>query len=435
MRVVVLVPRRAGIADRDRIWSFCRAWWENDHPDWTIIEGDDPGDGPYNRSRALNLAAREAGEWDVAVIIDADVLVGAEAVRVAVERAVETGGPILAYSDNNRLSSMTTSRILNGWRGDWSTGILQVFSDMCSSVVVVTRGLWNEVGGFDEGFVGWGYEDNAFMAACETLSGRVLERRPGCCWHLYHRTQKRIPALIHANRARLGEYARAYNDPFAMRLLLDRPCEPTTEIYREPTALIPRILHRTVPERTTAQVESFWQRAEQLHPGWEFKTYRDPLPITDWPLSAHLWNRCQNGAQKAGLIRLEALIRLGGVYIDSDVELYRPLDSLRFSPAFAAWEDAKVIPDAVLGCIPGHPAFVTMLDEALELVGRGAGAWDSGPGVSTRVLRGRPDVLLLPPGSFYPYHYREKHRAQENHAAAQPWAFGAHHWAASWVPA
>jgi hypothetical protein len=41
-------------------------------------------------------------------------------------------------------------------------------------------------------------------------------------------------------------------------------------------------------------------------------------------------------------------------------------------------------------------------------------------------------VLLLPPGSFYPYPYTETERRHEDHARSQPWAFVAHHWAGSW---
>jgi hypothetical protein len=57
-------------------------------------------------------------------------------------------------------------------------------------------------------------------------------------------------------------------------------------------------------------------------------------------------------------------------------------------------------------------------------------------GVTTEVLPGRDDFLVLPPGAFYPYHYSEKEqRRRENHRKAQPWAFVAHHWWASWLPA
>jgi hypothetical protein len=40
---------------------------------------------------------------------------------------------------------------------------------------------------------------------------------------------------------------------------------------------------------------------------------------------------------------------------------------------------------------------------------------------------------LLPPGSFYPYHYREKQRSGEDFRKTQPWAFVAHHWWGSWL--
>lgn len=205
--------------------------------------------------------------------------------------------------------------------------------------------------------------------------------------------------------------------------------------------MIPPRLIRTVPAVTSPQVEQWWEQACALHPRWRHVTLRDPLPPADFPVTSPHWGHCQNGAQFAGLIRLEALLT-GGVYIDSDVELFRPLDVLLHVSAFAAWEDAKTVPDAVLGARHGHPAIRECLNLALHRLTSGTGdwrtgvgAWSTGPGVTTAVLPAHPDVLLLPPGSFYPYHYSEKQdRRHEDHRTLQPWAFGAHHWAASWLP-
>lgn len=196
--------------------------------------------------------------------------------------------------------------------------------------------------------------------------------------------------------------------------------------------MIPRILHRTVPEHTTDEVEAWWGGACALHPDWAHVTHRDPLDPTEWPMTAPAWPHCTSGAQRAGLIRLEALIRHGGIYLDSDVELYRPLGSLRACRAFAAWEDRLCVPDAVLGAEPGHPALVDCLQAALGRLH--AGAWASGPGVTTEILVGRDDVVLLGPDSFYPYHYLDKHRRWEDPPPGcdDPWCFGAHHWAHSW---
>jgi len=158
-------------------------------------------------------------------------------------------------------------------------------------------------------------------------------------------------------------------------------------------------------------------------------TFRDPIDPAGFPVTAPHWDRCRRGAQRAGLIRLEALYLLGGVYVDSDVEPYRPLDSLLGLPAFAAWEDAKVVPDAVLGAEPVHPAIGECLVKAIERIAQGP--WASGPGVTTEVLPGRADVLLLPPGSFYEVHYKQKDRLDQ---PPKPWEFARHHWHASWLP-
>lgn len=205
--------------------------------------------------------------------------------------------------------------------------------------------------------------------------------------------------------------------------------------------MIPARLIRTVPADTSDEVEAFWSAACAMHPTWEHVTLREPLDPADFPVLGPVWGRCASGAQKAGLIRLEALLA-GGVYLDSDVEMYRPLDPLLGLAGFAAWEDPQVVPDAVLAAEPNHPAIVECIDEARRRITStstdwrtGNTAWATGPGVTTKILPGRSDFALLPPGSFYPYHYTERSRRHDNHRGDQPWCFGAHHWAASWLPA
>lgn len=450
MKVAILVPRRAGKADRDEIWAFARRWWENDHPTWALVEGDHEDGGPFNRAAALNRAAELAGDWDIAVCIDADVLIDAHQVRAAVRLAAVNGGPVLAYDERMHLSRVATRRILGGYRGDWMRPkgfVRAVLHDSCSSAIVVSRNLWDAVGGFDETFIGWGWEDVAFRCAAETISGQELVKIGGKLWHLWHEVSSEnhsAQPTFQANRARGADYVQARYDPARMAALLDEAHE-TRAAYHAPEGSarlppmvavegIPRILHRTVPEDTSPEVDQWWAHACALHPGWEYRTWRDPLDPAEWPRTGHLWEQCTSGAQRAGLIRLEALQRFGGVYLDSDVELYRPLDALLGAPAFAGWEDPRVVPDAVLGSVADHPILDLMLEEACRAVELGLGAWESGPGVTTALLPNRRDVLLLPPGSFYPYHYSEKNRRRNtDHRTEQPWAFGAHHWHASWV--
>lgn len=426
-KVAILVPRREGFPERDRLWAFCRRWWQQNFPRWPVVEGHH-NEGLFNRSAAVNLAAGMAGDWDVAVIIDADVICDPDAVREAVAAAPAANRMINPFTLRKDLDQRGTERVLAGYRGNWSRYVRHTYPDTVSSVVVVSRALWEATGGFDEAFVGWGFEDNAFEALCETFGAGPRLTFPGEVWHLWHPTAKGQSVgteTFEANKARALRYRVALGDPEAMRAI--RGSANVTA-----TGGVPPVLHRVVPEKTSAAAEAYWRRWQELHPDWQFMTHRDPLNPADWPLTAAHWHRVTAGAQFADLIRLEALVRWGGVYVDQDMEPLRNMDSLLAVPAFAAYEDRNSIPNAVLGARAGHPAMVECLDLALERLAAGQDIWHCGPGVTTAVLPKYPDVLLLPPGSFYPYHYSEKHRAGDNHRQEQPWAFAVHHWWHSW---
>ena len=221
MTVAVLVPRRADGGHRDQTWQWVRSWWAEHHPDWAVHEGHHD-QGPFNRSAAINAAAEAAGDWTVAVIADADSFVGPDQARAAVDRAVETGRFVLGYDRYVYVGRSMSGQIQAGWRGDWWPGVEFTMHGTCSSVVVVTRDLWDQVGGFDEGFVGWGFEDIGFSLACQTLGGG-LERIPGEVWHLWHAPAPRDESSpeFKAGKRRMDRYAKA-DTPAKMRSLIRR---------------------------------------------------------------------------------------------------------------------------------------------------------------------------------------------------------------------
>lgn len=435
MRTVILVPRRADHGHRDRLWTWTRERWELDLPDLPIFEGHHTK-GLFNRSAACNRAAAAAGDWDVALLIDADVICDPERVRQAIEIAhVEGDRLVLPFSRRHNLTDRGSRRIMAGDRGSWRRYIGKTYTNMCSSVVAIPRPLWDLVGGFDERFAGWGFEDTAFAHACETL-GAPLQKLDGDCWHLWHPTApegRRDAPSYQANRARREQYSAAVGDPVAIRVLLaggDLVIPPAPR----PDENIPRILHRVVPQVSPPEAEAWWLRFGELHPDWQLMTHRDPLEPAEWPITSPYWLRCRTGAQLAGLVRLEALWRWGGVYVDQDVEPFRSLEPLLSLHAFAAWEDDRCVPDAVLGAEPEHPAIRRCLDLAIRRLPQGT--WESGAGVTTEVLPGRSDVLVFPPGAFYAVHYRDPKREAKMaafDAEQEPWAFVLHRYWGSWL--
>jgi hypothetical protein len=220
MRTVVLVPRRSDGGRRDVLWTWLAQRWKQDRPDWEVFEGHH-NDGLFNRSAAINTAARAAGQWDVAVIADADSLAGADQLQQAVDLAATSGTMVIAYTRYVYLNRTMSDLILAGFTGSWWDGVEFTLANTCSTMVAVPRKLWNAVGGFDEGFVGWGWEDCAFSASCAALGGRT--RIPGEVWHLWHppsgENNQDSPEW-QAGLARLNRYSACEEDPKKTRALL-----------------------------------------------------------------------------------------------------------------------------------------------------------------------------------------------------------------------
>lgn len=160
--------------------------------------------GPFNRAAALNQAAGAAGDWDFAIVNDADWLVPEAQLHLAVFQSRMSGRFTLAFDNYHYLSRLGTHRVLNGCRHfeactEWTDRI-------GNSPVAVPRALWDRVGGFDERFVGWGYEDVAFVKSCGGAD-RVF----GPLYHLYHEPGEReaSPHFLTNQRLYVNEYMAA----------------------------------------------------------------------------------------------------------------------------------------------------------------------------------------------------------------------------------
>lgn len=190
MNAVILVGRRAGDPRRDCLWEYCQRRWEA-QVGLPIFEGhhDAEENEAFCIAVASNRAAEAAGDWDVAFYIGADwIVAGADQVHAATKLAVESGQLVFAHGDTCVLSEDVTNEILTdvaspipahaGVDGSWHTNTF-------SGALAVPRVLWDAVGGFDERFVGWGWEDLAFWSACCALGGGY-QRVPGMLAHLWH---------------------------------------------------------------------------------------------------------------------------------------------------------------------------------------------------------------------------------------------------------
>lgn len=185
MSTIVIAPYRPDGGWRDRLWQFLLAtyWKPMGYP---IVVGEHL-DGVFNRSKAINDAADR--DWKYAIIADCDTWVPAGQLHRAVMNAKITNHLSAAFDSVVELTQPTTQDLLEGKIGlTDSLGTARIRRrdlETQSSMLVVSRPLWDRVGGFDENFTGWGGEDNAFWKAC-TLHGGRPHRISGNAYHLWH---------------------------------------------------------------------------------------------------------------------------------------------------------------------------------------------------------------------------------------------------------
>ena len=245
MTTVFLVPRRKDNGHRDRVWDYCRARWEALFPAIPIYEGHHE-DGPFNRSAAVNRAADNAGQWDLGIVIDSDVMLSRSQVQAAIDKSAETGRVTWAHRRWRGVTEDWTRRILDDQRDfgpEPSRDEVDLIVDRTnplswSCCFVIPRLVWDDMGGFDERFRGWGFEDMAFQSIVAGLYGH--ERIEGDVVHLWHpRSEERItpgqprytatPEYI--TNARLGRrYMVALRRDFAKH---DRGDMPASEEERQ----------------------------------------------------------------------------------------------------------------------------------------------------------------------------------------------------------
>ena len=190
-----------------------------------------------------------------------------------------------------------------------------------------------------------------------------------------------------------------------------------------------KIIHFTVPEQLTPVNVQIIELARKLHPTWEVKVWQDPMRPDGYPLEKY-WPKANSGAQLSDLLRLDVLYKWGGVYLDGDMRLLKPLDELaeRYD-FFIASHDGIVPINALIGATKAHSAIQKLIDELLLNEPDWSVAPDrtTGPDIFVRTLKWDRQATVLPRETFYSYGPTDTH-SRKNHRHS----YGEHLWEYSW---
>lgn len=221
MKISIIIPYRADFGPRDNLWSQNYKRYRSLLPRLELIVGIDQS-RYFCKARAVNNAAKLA-QGDVFFIADSDVVFDIDLID-RVEQASASHPWIVPFTYGRRLTLDATRRLVEqGLPAKLPVSqedFIEAINYPGVLLNVVSKEAFWDVKGYDERFIGWGGEDEAFAAALDTICG-LHYRLEGDIYHLWHPPAVPEPELYSNNFNRYQLYRSAYQNLDQMRSLID----------------------------------------------------------------------------------------------------------------------------------------------------------------------------------------------------------------------
>jgi len=206
--------------------------------------------------------------------------------------------------------------------------------------------------------------------------------------------------------------------------------------------MIPKIIHycwfgnKEQPDMIKLCIDSFYK----FHSDWEIKFWNednfDQNDYVKFCLKQKYWVKITD------YLRLKVLHEFGGIYLDADAEIIKPIDDLLDNTIFFGYESARLVNHAISGSIPNHPYMKKLHDIFLTKFDGRHNNVKGGPGFITEMLKHDynieyndeitkyDDITLYPTRYFFPYYYLDKFTPE----CITPDTYIVHRWANTWIP-
>ena len=185
--VAVVVPWRL-VGDRKE--SFKIAWKYNSE----TLAGfetyfSDSADERFNVAEARNRGCLQAiaDGHKTLIVVDADTVFEKDGIVDALKVIKKTGRVCYPYTYSLELEKKVFNRMeTNTLPFSGYESFMLPSQHHVGSGWVMTADYFQSVNGWDERFLGWGWEDHAFQRTYEILHGEQLPRAEGTCYRLWH---------------------------------------------------------------------------------------------------------------------------------------------------------------------------------------------------------------------------------------------------------
>jgi hypothetical protein len=188
IKVGLVIPWRPQ-PSRLGLFKEVKNWYKTNLPDIEVFYADRPGEF-WNAAASRNDGVKRAQEahCDVIIINDADTIPEIEPLMEAINYCQKGNMIHNPYSACKIFSKEETFRYYDGMKLQ-EIHCNSIFPYSNGGVYVCTPEAWWSMGGQDEKFVQWGYEDSAFEIAHTIIKGVPIVKHQGYIYSLKHQEQ------------------------------------------------------------------------------------------------------------------------------------------------------------------------------------------------------------------------------------------------------
>jgi hypothetical protein len=203
MKIGVIIPWREQ-PSRVKPFEAVIDWYKTYLPQAKIYLPDHEGDiwlPSHTRNDGVRMA--EEDECDILVVNDADTIPQLRPLLEAIKEASRDGKMHNPYTEYRILGDEGTKMYLGGI--NIKRCPYRKFKTACFGTLVTTAKTWWELGGMDEKFMQWGWEDTAMQRAHYIIKGSNFVSHPGIAFAMGHEPQPKLGSETFANNKRLYE--------------------------------------------------------------------------------------------------------------------------------------------------------------------------------------------------------------------------------------
>lgn len=210
MKLGIVIPYRP-TPERVRLFDYAHNWLKTEFVDAPIYIGDSDKSRKFNVSEARNRGCLQAinDGVDILMVIDADTV----PTKTGVEKAIKSAesGELVMSKGYIRLNENETVDILSGKDRPKAFGE-KVLQNTPGGLWVMPAEVFTTLNGWDERFIGWGYEDTSFQVAYRKIYKRKVRRVKTALLSLWHSRRNLTIDSYLRNESRYLEYKRADAD-------------------------------------------------------------------------------------------------------------------------------------------------------------------------------------------------------------------------------